>query len=61
MFEQESVTKNSNIRELSVGARQLFGFGEFLLLVADLKLAHMCRQVDFAGCDRYITWVYICT
>ena len=37
-FEQESVTNIPNIRELSGGARQLLGFGEFLLLVADLKL-----------------------
>ena len=36
-FDQEPVTKIPNFRELSGGARQLFGFGEFLLLVADLK------------------------
>ena len=34
-FEQEPVTKSLNNRELSVGARQLLGFGEFLLRVAD--------------------------
>ena len=36
-FEQEPVTKKPNIRELSDGARQLLGFGEFILLVADWK------------------------
>ena len=36
-LEQEPVTKRPGIRELSVGARQLRGFGEFILLVAGLK------------------------
>jgi hypothetical protein len=33
-FEQEPVIKVSGIRELSVGARQLLDFGEFILLAA---------------------------
>ena len=37
MLEQEPVAGIPGIRELSEGARQLSGFGEFLLLVADLK------------------------
>lgn len=39
-FEQELVPKIPCIRELSVGARQLLGFGEFILRVADLKFAY---------------------
>ena len=54
MFEQEPVTKKPCSRELSVGARQLLGFGEFILLVADLKSFLFGRRVDLAGCDRYI-------
>jgi hypothetical protein len=38
-FEQEPVTKHTDNRELSVGARQLFGLGEFILQAADLKLS----------------------
>ena len=34
-LEQEPVAEILSIRELSGGARQLLGFGEFLLLVAD--------------------------
>ena len=34
-FEQEPVTKIPGGRELSVGARQWLGVGEFLLRVAD--------------------------
>ena len=34
-LEQEPVARASGSRELSVGARQLLGSGEFLLLVAD--------------------------
>lgn len=55
MLEQEPVAKVPSIRELSVGARQLLGFGEFILLVAYLKLVRFFQRVDFAGCDRYIT------
>ena len=39
-FEQEPVPKIPCIRELSVGARQLLGFGEFILRAADLKFVH---------------------
>lgn len=46
MLEQEPVTKTPSVRELSVGARQRFGFGEFILLVADLKLVVRCQRVD---------------
>jgi hypothetical protein len=34
-FEQEPVVERLSIRELSVGERQLLGFGEFLLQVAN--------------------------
>jgi hypothetical protein len=37
MLEQEPVTEKYSIRELSEGARQLLDFGEFILLVANLK------------------------
>jgi hypothetical protein len=37
MLEQEPVTRKYSIRELSEGARQLLDFGEFILLVANLK------------------------
>ena len=43
MFEQEAVTEKPGIRELSYGARQLFGFGEFILLVAGLKSGLLSR------------------
>ena len=54
-LEQESVARTSGSRELSVGARQLLEFGEFLLLVADWKLYF--QRVDLAGGDRYVTGV----
>ena len=42
---------------MSVGARQLSEFREFILQAADLKPIY--RRVDPAGGDRYIVRVYL--